>query len=204
MWLLGFELWTFRRAVSVFAHWAISPAPCLYFLLMRVHLFLHSHHHYPSVLSELSCLLDTSGEQKLWDTRLQESIWICGDWRKRHLGLGEWGIAPQVKWWVGVGQELVHNGRTTRQKKLLLYEALRLSSSARLVRWAGRQPSTSARWDWREKAGRAGPGAGPYRLHVRLREAKGIPCIPGLANSIYERPDGEQRLWSLSWQIPGK
>jgi hypothetical protein len=32
MWLLGFELRTFRRAVSVLNHWAISPAPQLHFL----------------------------------------------------------------------------------------------------------------------------------------------------------------------------
>jgi hypothetical protein len=31
MWLLGFELRTFRRAVSALNLWAISPAPSVFF-----------------------------------------------------------------------------------------------------------------------------------------------------------------------------
>lgn len=50
-----------------------------------------------------------------------------------------------------------------------------LYSMNRLVLGPGRQPSMSARWDWRgshgEQAGRVGPGARPYRLHAGLREA---------------------------------
>jgi hypothetical protein len=34
MWLLGFELWTFGRAVSALNHWAISPAPQTDFLFV--------------------------------------------------------------------------------------------------------------------------------------------------------------------------
>lgn len=72
---------------------------------------------------------------------------------------------------VRVGQKLSHNGQNSRQKKLFHGG---LSFQHELVLGPGRQPSMSARWDWRgshrEQAGRVGPGARPYRLHAGLRE----------------------------------
>jgi hypothetical protein len=82
MWLLGFELWTFGRAVSVLTGWAISPAPpassyCRLSHTMLLHLTSLSSYPTPSMLELLVCVPGYSWIFSFLSTILME------DWGSR-------------------------------------------------------------------------------------------------------------------------
>ena len=102
MWFLGLELRTFGRAVSsALTHWAISPAPCVFFFKINLLLCVCV---YPCKFMYTTCVQDpTEARKRYWIhwncnyTWLWAAMWVLGSIpgsSVETVSPSDWGAIP--------------------------------------------------------------------------------------------------------------